>query len=145
MTTVEMPAATTDTEPWVPSDSTFGARLALVRQKMGWGNVKVAAVECGLPVETWRTWERDNVEPKRLLVIAMAIASRTGCDYLWLVHGPNRGGAIRSTAYVGARAITTVSDPHVAPSPDLAHPARAVRQTRPIGGVSLRPFTPTAR
>lgn len=76
---------------WTADASTFGARLALIRQRMGWGNVERAARECGLPVETWRSWERDNRIPNRLVTIAMAIAARTGCDYLWLVHGPERG------------------------------------------------------
>jgi hypothetical protein len=52
---------TTSVEPartgWVPDDSTFAARLALVRQRMGW-NVKKAADECGIAVENWRRWER---------------------------------------------------------------------------------------
>jgi len=43
---------------WIPSDATFGARLALVRQHRGWTNVKEAALSCGLPVESWRGWEQ---------------------------------------------------------------------------------------
>lgn len=82
-------AGTTPPAPWVPDTSTFGARLALVRQKMGWGNVKVAAQQCGVPVESWRNWERDGMEPRRLVTIAMAIATRTGVDVDWLVYGPN--------------------------------------------------------
>lgn len=80
-------AGTQQTEPWTADASTFGARLALVRQHMGWGNVKTAAEKCGLPVESWRNWERDGVEPRRMTTIAMTIASATGCDFLWLVHG----------------------------------------------------------
>ena len=45
---------------WVADDSEFGARLALIRQRMAWGNVKEAALACGLPVESWRNWERDG-------------------------------------------------------------------------------------
>jgi hypothetical protein len=72
---------------WTPDDSTFGARLALVRQRMSWGNVKEAAVACGLPPESWRTWERDNVSPRRVVEVAAIIAERTGCDYGWLLAG----------------------------------------------------------
>jgi len=72
---------------WVPDDSTFGARLALVRQRMSWGNVKEAAVECGLPVESWRQWERDGAMPRRLVEVAQVIASRTGCSLAWLLTG----------------------------------------------------------
>ena len=73
--------------PWVPTDEAFGARLALVRQRMSWGNVKEAALACGLPVESWRTWERDNVRPRDLGTAARKIADRTGCDFFWLATG----------------------------------------------------------
>jgi hypothetical protein len=87
--TVELAESGRD-HPWVPNVDTFGARLALVRQRMGWGNVKKAAEECGLPAESWRTWERDGVTPHRMVTIAIAIATRTGCDLDWLVYGPNK-------------------------------------------------------
>src|SRR5690606_10796722 len=77
---------------WIADASTLGARLALIRQKMGWGSVAEAARACGLPVESWRTWERDGVEPRRLTTIAKQISTRTGCDYLWLLLGPDQGG-----------------------------------------------------
>lgn len=125
---------------WTADDGAFGARLALIRQRMGWGNIALAAKECGVPTDSWRNWEVDGREPRRLTTIAMTIATRTGCDYLWLVHGPNRGGAIRSTPYVEPRVIATVGDERPLHSPD-ASPVRAVRQTRPIGGASLRPMT----
>lgn len=76
---------------WTADASTFGARLALIRQRMGWGNVARAAKECGLPVDSWRNWETDGREPHRLTTVAKQIAGATGCDYLWLVHGPDRG------------------------------------------------------
>ena len=31
---------------WIPGTTEFGARLALIRQAMGWGNVQEAAVAC---------------------------------------------------------------------------------------------------
>lgn len=131
-------STTTDTEarPWVPSDETFGARLALIRQRMGWGNVKKAAEECGLPVQSWRTWERDGVTPHRLVTIAMTISTRTGCDYLWLVHGPQRGGVPPNGRYVAPRVIArfgSIPEQRETPSEDSTRP---VRQTRPIIGGS---------
>lgn len=81
---------------WIADDSTFGARLALVRQRMGWGNIKEAAVACGVPVESWRRWERDGRKPHNVIKRAWQIAERTGCDYMWLLHGPKvRGLQVR--------------------------------------------------
>lgn len=72
---------------WTADDSTFGARLALIRQRMAWGNVKEAATACGVPAESWRRWERDGRSPRDVLEIAALIAERTGCDYGWLLAG----------------------------------------------------------
>ena len=75
---------------WTASDDTFGARLALVRQHMGWGNVKEAALACGLPVQSWRGWERDNRIPRDIVSICQAVAAATGCDVHWLL-GSDKG------------------------------------------------------
>jgi transcriptional regulator with XRE-family HTH domain len=69
---------------WTVDDSTFGARLALVRQRMDW-NIKEAAEACGVPVASWRSWERAGAEPRRYMEKARMIATRTGCDLVWLV------------------------------------------------------------
>lgn len=73
---------------WIADASTFGARLALVRQKRGWGNVQEAARACGVPTESWRNWERDGMDPRHKEVICARIADAAGCDYLWLMLGP---------------------------------------------------------
>jgi transcriptional regulator with XRE-family HTH domain len=92
--------ATTDAEQqagWVPDAAdAFGARLALLRQRMGWGNVKEAAAACGLPVESWRNWERDNREPRNYLEICRTISNATGVDFMWLLTGqaPAEGGPV---------------------------------------------------
>lgn len=134
------------TVPWTADASTFGARLALVRQRMGWGNVKVAADKCGLPVESWRNWERDGMEPRRLTTIAMTIATATGCDYLWLVFGPGRGGSTGPTTGFAttARVIAVMGE-----TPDSrgsrthdSHPTRPVRQTRPLRSAARRSAAP---
>lgn len=70
---------------WVPDD-TFGARLALVRQRFGW-NVKEAALACGVPVQSWRGWERDNMRPRDLVSVCRQIADATGASYDWLLDG----------------------------------------------------------
>lgn len=69
---------------WVATDASFGARLALVRQRMGWGNTKEAALACGLPVQSWRGWERDNRAPRDFVGTCRKIAAATGCDIWWL-------------------------------------------------------------
>lgn len=142
-------AATTKAPPWIADASTFGARLALIRQRMGWGNVKEAAVACGLPVESWRNWERDGMEPRRLITIAMTIATRTGCDYLWLVHGPERGQTRVTQYYVSSQHVVAQIPPigQLDDHPSSVHggdPTRPVRQTKPSAGVMIRPATPIA-
>lgn len=73
---------------WVADDSTFGARLALIRQRMGWGNVKEAALACGVPVASWRNWERDGRLPRDLIQVSGQISRTTGCDQAWLAGLP---------------------------------------------------------
>lgn len=92
------PTANTASAAWIPDDSTFGARLALIRQRMAWGNVKEAAEACGIPVQSWRTWERDGVEPRGLTRIARQVAERTGCDYGWLVGGLELAGRLPASS-----------------------------------------------
>ncbi|GAS94369.1 Gp34 [Mycolicibacterium canariasense] len=81
-------------ERWVPDASTFGARLALVRQRMGW-NIKEAAIACALPAGSWREWELSGRRPRDLDEVCLKIADRTGCNDYWLMTGrtsPNGGG-----------------------------------------------------
>ena len=151
MTTTEVSHTTAQTPPWVP-ELTFGARLALVRHRMGW-NVKEAAAACGVPAQSWRGWEIQGREPHRITTIAMTIATRTGCDYLWLVHGPARGGAQpthKKPTFSQSRVVATIppestsmTSPVTVPVGPLP-PGRAVRQTRPLVGPNVRPRTPVA-
>lgn len=73
---------------WTVDDSEFGARLALVRQRMKW-NIKEAAVECGVPAASWASWEAGSM-PRRYSEICGKIADRTGADYFWLMAGSSR-------------------------------------------------------
>lgn len=72
----------------VPDDSTFGARLALIRQAKRWRNVKLAAAKCGVPTATWRSWEERTTDAlPRDLERVRQIADAAGVDYLWLLTG----------------------------------------------------------
>jgi len=124
----ETTQAQTPPVPWTPDDSTFGARLALIRQRMKWGNIARAAKECGVPTDSWRNWEVDGREPHRLVTIAVTIATRTGCDLDWLVYGPNKPvGPIPTHMWIEPHVVATVVA-REAPADAL----RPVRQTRPL-------------
>lgn len=71
-------------DEWVPAD-TFGARLALIRQRLGL-NVTEAAKLCGLPQASWHTWE-NGVEPRKLFDVARKISEATRVRYDWLLLG----------------------------------------------------------
>lgn len=133
--------------PWAPDDSTFGARLALVRQHMRW-NAAEAARECGINADSWRLWEEGR-RPRDLMQTAQAIAARTGCDFRWLIMGPSRADLerrMRVTAcsldwydprpdmpampVVPGVASTANYDTHSGPS-DRLPLTRAVERTRP--------------
>ncbi len=70
---------------WIPDDSVFAARLAKVRNRMGW-NAKEAAVECGLPPQSWRNWEAGK-GPRDVVRVSRQISERTGVSLEWLVFG----------------------------------------------------------
>lgn len=74
---------------WVPSDTAFAARLALVRHKMGW-NAKEAALACGLSAQSWRNWETGGMRPHDYAQVCQAIAARTGANVEWLALGPRQ-------------------------------------------------------
>lgn len=71
---------------WKPDTSAFGARLALLRWRLNY-NLKEAALVCGFPPESWRTWELYGTMPRDLVAVTGQIADRTGVDRLWLMLG----------------------------------------------------------
>lgn len=71
--------------PWTPDD-TFGARLALIRNRMGW-NMSEAATHCGTTDQSWRNWETGEAKPRAMDDIVAAIAKASGCDPVWLMFG----------------------------------------------------------
>ncbi|HEX5996274.1 MAG TPA: helix-turn-helix domain-containing protein [Jiangellales bacterium] len=136
------------TTGWTVDASTFAARLALVRMRMGW-NMKEAARECGLNAQTWRLWEIDGITPRDQVKVAKQISSRTGCDYLWLLLDPDRGEggeglnarydplAERVIATIGSPTNRTGSRPKVRGPNAKPRTASSVRPTRrraePVG------------
>jgi hypothetical protein len=119
---------------WTVDDGTFGARLALVRQRMQW-NIKEAARECGVPAASWGTWEAGSL-PRRYTEICAQIAERTGASYMWLLTGPRVGrSAIRDpnepSAFIGHK-DDPKRPPHVAPRP-FGPPRR--EHTRPVSAI----------
>lgn len=80
-------------EPWIPAD-TFGARLALIRQRLHL-NIKSAATHAGIGAETWRKWEQD-VAPRGMETVARKIATAFCVDYVWLMTGEIGPNAIRT-------------------------------------------------
>ena len=75
---------------WTPTTESFGARLALIRQGMGWRNLKEAADACGVPVQSWRNWEADISVPRDYVEVVRKICTVTGVDYYWLLD-ENKG------------------------------------------------------
>lgn len=94
---------------------TFPARLALVRNRMGW-NGKEAALACGLPPQSWRNWESGK-RPHDYEQVCRAIAARTGCSLMWLLTGatdPTGGGM--NPRYEG-ESMEIAGDPFVPDEP----------------------------
>lgn len=133
---------------WTVDDSTFGARLALVRQRMQW-NIKQAATECGVPPASWASWEAGSL-PRRYREICGLIADRTGADYLWILDGPQAGHRRRAIAHYFQPSVRTIdqrSRPHgnrptghasAGTAPGVLRTALLARRHRPDGGVNGR-------
>lgn len=85
---------------WRPDDTSFGARLALIRHSCGW-NVKEAALACGLPVQSWRNWETAGRRPQDYISVCEKIAERTGVDIAWLAGLPTGVAAHDELGHVG--------------------------------------------
>lgn len=124
---------------WVPDDSTFGMRLAMIRQRMGWTNVKEAARACAIGPESWRRWEAGTYEPRGLVSACMKIAGASGCDYRWLALGPDARLEARSAPatvtrqyQAGMRLVTSIP----------SQGTRPVVRANPLGTAPLS-FTPT--
>lgn len=100
-------------EGWIPSDDTFAARLALVRQRMGW-NQKEAALACGFPAASWRNWENDGRRPHDLVSTCEAIHARTGARVDWLIKGSRTGqeppGGAMNRGYAGGTQAFTADN-----------------------------------
>ncbi len=149
-TTDITPDSAASEERWIPDDSSFGARLVLIRQRMRWSNVAEAARACGLDRESWRLWEQGRT-PSRLVTVAIAIATASKCDLDWLIRGRSVVGVRLNERYP-----LTVADLVAEPVP-AALRARLVERVkhgdgrrkaaRPISGVpvarAVNPGRPT--
>ena len=71
--------------PWLPDD-TFGARLALIRQRKGW-NIAEAARACDIDPQSWSNWESDERRPRDFQGATRKIAEASGCHPIWLMAG----------------------------------------------------------
>lgn len=72
-------------QSWIPDTSSFAARLALVRWRMGW-NVREAERECHISQNSWAGYESGR-EPRKFIEIVNRIVLRTGVDRVWLMTG----------------------------------------------------------
>lgn len=70
----------------IPDDSTFGARLAMVRQRRGW-NMKEAARAAGVPHMSWVGWETRGMSPRRYAQVTQQISEAAGVSLFWLMTG----------------------------------------------------------
>lgn len=137
MTTETAPSSTS---PWVPSDETFAARLAMVRHRQGW-NMKEAARACGVPAASWRQWEVDEMIPRNQVTVAKQIATVAGCDFQWLLLGPEGRSAATTRYFAHERVISSGSGRVIS---GMGHPSSSggprgpVISTRPIAGVAQR-------
>lgn len=73
----------------VPTVDTFGARLALIRWKMGW-NMKEAALACNVRPQSWREWELSGRRPHDFADVAERMSERTGIDDYWIMTGKTK-------------------------------------------------------
>lgn len=120
---------------WTADDGTFGARLALIRQRMQW-NIKEAARECGVPAASWGLWESGSM-PRKLAEICQQIADRTGADFVWLMVGPRRASRPAGSGEQGSDLNASLrhfaeADPEPSPEPPRRH-------------IATRPFSPPRR
>lgn len=72
-------------EAWIPRDTTFGMRLAMVCQHMRLSGAGVARL-CGYAASTWNSWEAGTT-PENIAEVAQKIATVTGVDRDWLLYG----------------------------------------------------------
>lgn len=97
---------------------------------------------CGLPPESWRRWERDGLEPRRMVTIALTIATRTGVDIDWLVYGPSKPGVQPIARYLTIETLAN-PEPHRALEPRLLvrHGDGRRKPNGPVGNRKIGPVT----
>jgi hypothetical protein len=85
------------------------------------------------------------------VTIGMVIATKTGCDYLWLVHGPSRGALQSSDEFTLGyvlgdlpEPVPTVLQPRVLARDKVRHGDGRRRQRIPAPRRTARPMSDTA-
>lgn len=84
---------------WVPDTSTFGARLALIRWKMGW-NIREAERECGISQNNWSGWEQGKA-PRKIVEVVSSIHWATGVSRDWLMFGVGNPNGPEDESHLG--------------------------------------------
>lgn len=133
MSAESVPTPTPVPVGWEPDLNTFGARLALIRQRLRW-NVKEAAVACGIAPQSWRQWEA-GMSCRNQEQVARQVADVTGCNYLWLFAGPNPVPDTRRRSVVIPDGFATIRHrtrpSGTLPALDVARAAWGMAQTSP--------------
>lgn len=83
MASTSLPSVSSATERLRPDASTFGARLALLRQAKGW-NIAEAAEACAVPAASWRNWELHDRTPRDQVTVCRRIADAASVELAWL-------------------------------------------------------------
>src|SRR5664279_1085387 len=71
---------------WLPRVDTLRGPPRLGAPTHGLGHVKEAAESCGVPVQSWRTWEDGGI-PRDILRLAKRVSAVTGVNYYWQLDG----------------------------------------------------------
>ena len=71
---------------WLPRVDTLRGPPRLGAPAHGLGHVKEAAESCGVPVQSWRTWEDGGI-PRDILRLAKRVSAVTGVNYYWQLDG----------------------------------------------------------
>lgn len=99
MTTDSSPDDATEFGDYSDSTSTFGDRLVLARDAMGFGQAQLAR-RMGVKVQTLRNWEEDRSEPRANRL--QMLAGMLNVSIIWLMTGRGTAPSDRR-AEAGAR------------------------------------------
>lgn len=90
----------------MPEADTFGKRLVLLRTSMGWHNAALAANAYGIPLETYRWYEKGKGVPRDLMEKCLKISRVTGADFGWLYGGEAMAGMTPEQVLLAEEGVT---------------------------------------